>query len=211
MTDEQPETPEAGEPQETAASPPPGDPVGADAPGETGETGETGPTAGASDPLDLENLGDTPAPEEAEPGSELALAQERVAALTLDLQRLQAEYVNYKRRVDRDREQVGRNATAAAVTAMLPVLDDIDRAREHEELGGGFRAVADGLGKAVASLGLERFGTPGEEFDPQMHEAISHGASEEVTTTTVEHVAQAGYRFGDRVVRAAVVTVVSPA
>ena len=149
--------------------------------------------------------------EAAEPvGDELAAAQERIAALTLDLQRLQAEYVNYKRRVDRDRELNKRQATVAAATALLPVLDDIDRAAEHGEVVGGFKVVADSLVRVVGQLGLERFGEPGEEFDPNLHEAISQRVSDEATTTTVEHVAQAGYRAGDRVVRAAMVTVLSP-
>jgi molecular chaperone GrpE len=141
---------------------------------------------------------------------ELVLAQTALAERTLDLQRLQAEYLNYKRRVDRDRELIRQNAVFAVLQNLLPVLDDLDRAREHGELEGGFKAVADSLERTVSGLGLTKYGAPGEEFDPTMHEALMHGHSAEVTTTTVDVVAQAGYRIGDRVVRAAKVTVLDP-
>jgi molecular chaperone GrpE len=142
--------------------------------------------------------------------TDLAKAQQDVAALTGDLQRLQAEYVNYKRRVDRDRELVKQNATFSVLSALLPVLDDIDRAREHGELDGGFKAVADSLERIVAAQGLEKFGRRGDAFDPNLHEALMHAHSAEVTTTTCQDIVQAGYRIGDRVVRAARVTVVDP-
>jgi molecular chaperone GrpE len=141
---------------------------------------------------------------------ELVLAQTALAERTLDLQRLQAEYLNYKRRVDRDRELIRQNAVFAVLQNLLPVLDDIDRAREHGELEGGFRAVADSLERTVSGLGLTKYGASGDEFDPTLHEALMHGHSPEVTTTTVDVVAHAGYRIGDRVVRAAKVTVLDP-
>jgi molecular chaperone GrpE len=142
--------------------------------------------------------------------ADLEKAQQDVAGLTGDLQRLQAEYVNYKRRVDRDRELVRQNATFSVLSAMLPVLDDIDRAREHGEVEGGFKAVADSLERIVASLGLEKFGAPGDEFDPNLHEALMHAHSADVTTTTCQNIVHAGYRIGERVVRPARVTVVDP-
>jgi molecular chaperone GrpE len=141
---------------------------------------------------------------------QLTLAQTELAERTLDLQRLQAEFLNYKRRVDRDRELVKQNATFGVLGGLLPVLDDIDRAREHGELEGGFKAVADSLERIVGSLGLTKFGAKGDEFDPNVHEALMHGHSPDVTTTTVDVVAHAGYRIGDRVVRAAKVTVLDP-
>lgn len=140
----------------------------------------------------------------------MAAAQQESAERLADLQRLQAEYVNYKRRVDRDRELVKENATYSVLSALLPVLDDIDRAREHGELDGGFKAVAESLERVVSGLGLTRFGEPGDEFDPTLHEALMHGHSPDVTTTTCQHIVQAGYRIGERVVRAAKVTVVDP-
>jgi molecular chaperone GrpE len=141
---------------------------------------------------------------------ELTLAQTALAERTLDLQRLQAEFLNYKRRVDRDRELVKQNAVFAVLSGLLPVLDDIDRAREHGELEGGFQAVADSLERTVSALGLTKFGAKGDEFDPNLHEALMHGHSPDVTTTTVDLVAHAGYRIGDRVLRAAKVTVLDP-
>ncbi|OIJ24486.1 nucleotide exchange factor GrpE [Nocardioides luteus] len=135
----------------------------------------------------------------------------RVAELTTDLQRLQAEYVNYKKRVDRDRELVSQNATYKVLSPIVDVLDTIDRAREHGEVEGGFKAVADQLEKIVTNLGLKKFGEPGDIFDPTRHEALSHmGTDPEVEETSVKLVAKAGYMIGDRVVRAAQVLVVDP-
>jgi len=142
--------------------------------------------------------------------ADLAEAQQALAERTADLQRLQAEYVNYKRRVDRDRELGKQNATFSVLSALLPVLDDIDRAREHGEVEGGFKAVADSLDRAVVGLGLVRFGEAGDEFDPNIHEALMHAHSPDVTRTTCQHIILAGYRIGARVVRPARVTVVDP-
>jgi molecular chaperone GrpE len=138
--------------------------------------------------------------------------KDRLAERTSDLQRLQAEYVNYKRRVDRDRELVRENATYAALTPIIDVLDTIDRARDHEPLEGGFKAVAEQLERIVTGLGLVKFGAVGDPFDPTIHEALSHiGTDPEVEVTTCKVVAKAGYKIGDRVVRAAQVLVVDPA
>jgi molecular chaperone GrpE len=142
---------------------------------------------------------------------ELFALRGNVADLTNDLQRLQAEYANYRKRVDRDRLLIAESASYKALTPVVEVLDTIDRAREHGELDGGFKAVADQLERAVAASGLVRFGAPGDAFDPTLHEALSHlGTDAEVTVTTVKHVAKGGYRMGDRVVRAAQVLVVDP-
>ena len=135
----------------------------------------------------------------------------KIDELTGDLQRLQAEYVNYRKRVERDRELVAQNATYKVLAPIVDVLDTIDRAREHGEVEGGFKAVADQLERIVSSLGLSKFGAPGEPFDPQQHEALSHlGSDPEVEVTTVKVLAKAGYRIGERVVRAAQVLVVDP-
>jgi molecular chaperone GrpE len=143
---------------------------------------------------------------------ELAAMKGSLADLTNDLQRLQAEYANYRKRVDRDRQLVAETAAYKALTPVIEVLDTIDRAKEHGELEGGFKAVADQLERVVTSAGLVRFGEPGDAFDPTFHEALSHlGADTEVEVTTVKHVAKGGYRMGDRVVRAAQVLVVDPA
>ena len=153
---------------------------------------------------------DGPAAEGTAPGSAASETEVRAAELTADLQRVQAEYLNYKRRVDRDRELVMQNANFSMLSALLPVLDDVDRAREHGELNGGFKAVAEALERVVAGQGLEKFGTPGDPFDPRVHEALMHGLSSEVDTTTCDKIVQAGYRIGERVVRPAMVTVVDP-
>lgn len=153
---------------------------------------------------------DTAAQADAEVEADIGDAQRLVAGLTEDLQRLQAEYVNYKRRVDRDRDLVLQNAKFSVLSAMLPVLDDLDRAREHGELEGGFKAVADSLERIVAAQGLVKFGASGDEFDPRLHEALMHAHSKDVTTTTCQDIVSAGYKIGDRVVRPARVTVVDP-
>jgi molecular chaperone GrpE len=134
----------------------------------------------------------------------------RLVELTADLQRLQAEYVNYKRRVDRDRDLVLQNAKFSILSALLPVLDDVDRAREHEQLDGGFKAIAESLERIVSGQGLVKFGVEGDEFDPHLHEAVMHSLSPHVVKTTCDKIVQAGYQFGDRVVRPAMVTVVDP-
>ena len=134
----------------------------------------------------------------------------QVAERTADLQRLQAEYANYRRRVERDREVIRETAVANVLTNLLPVLDDIGRAREHGELEGGFKSVGEALEATVEKLGLERFGTPGDPFDPTVHEALTHAHSDDVTEATAVEVFQPGYRIGDRVVRPARVAVAEP-
>jgi len=142
---------------------------------------------------------------------ELTAARAALAERTADLQRLQAEFLNYKRRVDRDRELVRQNATYHALAPITEVLDTVDRAREHGDLDPGFRAVAEQLERVVTDLGLTKFGEVGDPFDPRIHEALSHiGEDPEVQVTTNKVVAKAGYRIGDRVVRAAQVLVVDP-
>lgn len=137
--------------------------------------------------------------------------EEQLAERTADLQRLQAEFLNYKRRVDRDRALIADNATYKVLQPIVEVLDTIDRAREHGELEGGFKAVAEQLERIVAGLGLTRFGEPGDVFDPTLHEALSHlGTDPEVDVVTAKVVAKAGYKINDRVVRAAQVLVVDP-
>jgi molecular chaperone GrpE len=154
-----------------------------------------------------------PAPQRDTLESLAARVAELEAALaerTADLQRLQAEYVNYKRRVDRDREVVRNSAVASALGQLLPVLDDIDRARDHGELEGGFKAVAESFERIVTGLGLERFGEVGDPFDPHIHEALMHSYAPDVEVPTAQMVLQPGYRFRDRIVRPARVAVVEP-
>ncbi|TQM82108.1 molecular chaperone GrpE [Saccharothrix saharensis] len=126
---------------------------------------------------------------------------------TADLQRLTAEYANYRKRVERDRELVITTAKAQVAGELLAVLDDIERAGAHGDLTGAFKAVADKLVAALHGTGLEPFGHEGEEFDPSVHEAVQHGTSPDVSGPTVTAVLRRGYRFGERVLRPALVAV----
>ena len=132
------------------------------------------------------------------------------ATLTADLQRLQAEYSNYRKRVERDRAVASEIAIAAVLSELLATLDDIDRAAEHGELTGGFKSVADQLINTTTRLGLERYGNDGDTFDPQIHEALMHETSAEVTVPTASKILQPGYKFKDRVLRPARVSVTDP-
>jgi molecular chaperone GrpE len=148
---------------------------------------------------------------EVEGADDAGQVERELAERTADLQRLQAEFLNYKRRVERDRDLVRENAVFAVLSPMLDVLDSIDRARDAGELEGGFKGVADQLERIVAGLGLSKFAEPGDPFDPTHHEALSHiGTDPDVDVVTCKHIAKAGYRIGDRVVRAAQVLVVDP-
>jgi molecular chaperone GrpE len=129
---------------------------------------------------------------------------------TADLQRVTAEYANYRKRVERDRQAVVEQALAGVLITLLPVLDDIDRARDHGELEGGVKSIADNLETTLTRLGLERFGTVGESFDPTVHEAMTHAHRDDVTEPTCAEIYQPGYRLGERVLRPARVAVVDP-
>ena len=155
-----------------------------------------------------------------QPASELAESSEpaeadfeaQLAERTADLQRLQAEYINYKRRVDRDRELIRTQGAESVLRSLLTVIDDITRADQHGELTGGFKAVADSLRDVSKSHNLEPFGAVGDPFDPRLHEAVAHvGTSTDVSVQSIDAVMQTGYRIGDRIVRHAVVSVVDPA
>jgi molecular chaperone GrpE len=133
-----------------------------------------------------------------------------VAALTADLQRLQAEYANYRKRVERDRAVAHELAISSVLTELLATLDDIDRAADHNELTGGFKAVADQLAAITNRFGLEKYGTEGEAFDPQIHEALLHDTSADVTVSTASKILQPGYKVKDRILRPARVAVTDP-
>lgn len=135
---------------------------------------------------------------------------DEVAVLTSDLQRIQAEYSNYRKRVDRDRITANEITTAIVLSEFLPVLDDISRAEEHGELTGGFKAVADQLETITTKLGLTKFSDVDVPFDPNIHEALMHSTSPDVTETSVTQVLQPGFKFKDRVIRPARVAVTDP-
>ena len=133
-----------------------------------------------------------------------------VAALTADLQRLQAEYANYRKRVERDRAVASEVATAAVLTELLATLDDIERAASHGELTGGFKAVADQLASITNRFGLEKYGVEGEAFDPQIHEALMHETSADIAVATATKILQPGYKYKERILRPARVAVTEP-
>ncbi len=134
-------------------------------------------------------------------------AADKVAALTTDLQRVHAEYSNYRKRVERDRQLVRERAAESVLTELLPILDDIGRARDHDELSGGFRSVGEALEATVKRLGLTPFGAAGEPFDPNRHEALMREEREGVTDPTIVTVLQVGYEMNGRIVRPARVSV----
>jgi molecular chaperone GrpE len=144
-------------------------------------------------------------------GQPQADVEARLAERTADLQRLQAEYANYRKRVDRDRAAVREQAVANVLTGLLPVLDAIDQAREHGELSGGFKSVADSLASSLGKLGLVAYGEKGDLFDPKIHEALTHTYSPDVTEDTCVEIFQPGYKVGDRILRPARVAVAAPA
>jgi molecular chaperone GrpE len=141
-----------------------------------------------------------------EPGQEA----DPVATLTSDLQRLQAEYANYKKRVERDRAVAHESAVGAVLSELLALLDDVDRAEQHGELSGGFKAVADQLNSITSRIGLEKYGTEGELFDPQIHEALMHDESADVVVPTASKILQPGYKYKERILRPARVAVTDP-
>lgn len=158
----------------------------------------------------LSGAGSPPPADPADSANPAGELEAQVAERTADLQRVQAEYANYRRRVDRDRQAVGEAALASVFANLLPVLDDIDRARSHGEVTDGFALVADGLEATLAKLGLDRFGDVGEPFDPTRHEALTHGYSADVAEPVCAEVFQPGYRVGERVLRPARVAVLEP-
>jgi molecular chaperone GrpE len=135
---------------------------------------------------------------------------DQLAERTADLQRVHAEYANYRKRVERDRLAVREQALANVLSSLLPVLDDIGRAREHGDLNGAFKSVGESLETMAAKLGLESFGEPGEPFDPLVHEALMHSYSPDVTEPTAVQILQPGYKVGERIIRPARVAVAEP-
>jgi molecular chaperone GrpE len=135
---------------------------------------------------------------------------DKVSELTADLQRITAEYANYRKRVDRDRELIRDMSTSVALEQLIPILDDISRAREHGDLTGTFSTVADALSTVTKRLGLVEFGKVDEDFDPSIHEALSTMEDDSVDSQKVGTVAQVGYKVGERILRPARVVVKQP-
>jgi molecular chaperone GrpE len=177
-----PETFEVREPQATAAP------------------AAEGANAGGSNPAAEPDVRDV----------ELAQVRHDLAERTADLQRLQAEYVNYKRRVDRDRDVSRAAGIEGVLKDLLNVVDDIRSARDHEELSGGFKAVAEEVERVTAKYGLESYGTKGDAFDPHIHEALLHMHADGITGPTCVEILQPGYKIKDKIIRPARVAVAEP-
>ncbi|SCG47024.1 nucleotide exchange factor GrpE [Micromonospora halophytica] len=143
-------------------------------------------------------------------GAELEALRAELDERTRDLQRVSAEYANYRKRVDRDRALVQEQATGSVLAALLPILDDLDRAREHGDLVGPFGTVAEQLTTALGKFGLTPFGEQGDPFDPTRHEAVAHQTSADVDAPTCVQVMRRGYLLGERLLRPALVAVADP-
>jgi len=174
--------------------------AGPGAPGPAAKRGESSQSEAAAKPA-------AASADESDAAVELRV---QLAERTADLQRLQAEYANYRKRVDRDRATVREQAVASALTELLPVLDAIAQAHEHGELSGGFKSVADSLQAAVGKLGLVSYGQRGDAFDPKIHEALAYSDSPDVTEDTCVDIFQPGYKVGERILRPARVAVAAP-
>ncbi|MEV7228278.1 MULTISPECIES: nucleotide exchange factor GrpE [Polymorphospora] len=143
-------------------------------------------------------------------GAELEALRAELDERTRDVQRVSAEYANYRKRVDRDRGVAAEQTTGTVLTELLPVLDDLDRARDHGDLVGPFGSVAEKLTAALGKFGLTGFGEKGDPFDPTRHEAVAHLTSAEVTEPTCVEVMRRGYLLGERLLRPALVAVADP-
>jgi molecular chaperone GrpE len=179
-------------------------------PGGAASMGASAPAGPGARPGAARPDADRAGAEQAGAAADLKAAEQQLAERTADLQRVTAEYANYRKRVERDRAAVREQAVANVLSGLVPVLDDIGRAREHEELVGGFKSVAESLEAAVTKLGLESFGEDGEPFDPKVHEALMHSYSTDVTEPTCIKILQPGYRVGERILRPARVEVAEP-
>ncbi len=153
---------------------------------------------------------DRPAGESGGLAAELEALRAELEERTRDVQRVSAEYANYRKRVERDRSLVTEQATGSVLAALLPILDDLDRARDHGDLVGPFGSVAEQLITALGKFGLAPFGEQGDPFDPTRHEAVTHQTSADVTEPTCVQVMRRGYQIGERLLRPALVAVADP-
>jgi molecular chaperone GrpE len=177
-----------------------------------GTAGEAG-TVPPSPPTGNERAnerGNEQGPDGSQESEEVRVLTTQLEERTADLQRLKAEYDNYRRRADRDRQAGADQAAAKVLSGLLATLDDIDRAAEHGDLTGPFQAVATGLLTTLTSVGLERYGQAGDPFDPQVHEALVHTFQPGLEGPTCVEIYRSGYRYAGRVLRPAQVVVAEP-
>lgn len=185
--------------------------VDANADAEREESPATDDEANASKSKENNDSSDTQSNEEEDSLTPLGKAKKEAAEYLEALQRERAEFINFRNRASKEQDRFRQHGIIDVLTALLPALDDIDRIREHSDMDDSFKAVAAKLDKAFEKFGVEKFGEKGEEFDPTKHDAILHKPDPDATKDTVDVVVEAGYRIGDRVIRAARVVVASPA
>jgi molecular chaperone GrpE len=200
----------AAQGQQNAAASDPGRPGPDQAGGPAAEAAGASPGGGAQDDHPAAAAGPAQHAAAGSNGGRGTDAAVMLAERTADLQRLQAEYANYRKRVERDRQAVREQALASVLGQLLPVLDDIGRAREHGELVGGFKQVAEALEAAAAKLGLTTYGEAGDPFDPTLNEALMHSYSADVSEPACVTILQPGYKVGERILRPARVAVAEP-
>ena len=169
-------------------------------------------SADSTNSVNSEESSDSEGSQNADEGSltPLGKAKKEAAEYLEALQRERAEFINFRNRASKEQDRFRQHGIIDVLTALLPALDDIDRIREHSDMDDSFKAVATKLDKAFEKFGVEKFGEKGEDFDPTKHDAILHRPDPNATKETVDAVVEAGYRIGDRVIRAARVVVASP-
>ena len=174
------------------------------------ETASTAANAASSESQENGDAADSATQDGEDTLTPLGQAKKEAAEYLEALQRERAEFINFRNRSQKEQERFRQHGIIDVLTALLPALDDIDRIREHSEMDESFKAVSTKIDKASEKFGVEKFGEKGEDFDPTKHDAILHKPDPQAEKETVDTVVEAGYRIGDRVIRAARVVVASP-
>ena len=174
------------------------------------ETASTAANAASSESQENGDAADSATQDGEDTLTPLGQAKKEAAEYLEALQRERAEFINFRNRSQKEQERFRQHGIIDVLTALLPALDDIDRIREHSEMDESFKAVSTKIDKAFEKFGVENFGEKGEDFDPTKHDAILHKPDPQAEKETVDTVVEAGYRIGDRVIRAARVVVASP-
>ena len=174
------------------------------------ETAATAANAASSESQENGDTADSATQDGEDTLTPLGQAKKEAAEYLEALQRERAEFINFRNRSQKEQERFRQHGIIDVLTALLPALDDIDRIREHSEMDESFKAVSTKIDKAFEKFGVEKFGEKGEDFDPTKHDAILHKPDPQAEKETVDTVVEAGYRIGDRVIRAARVVVASP-
>ena len=182
----------------------------ASATSDSAATSETAANAASSESQENGDAADGATQDGEDTLTPLGQAKKEAAEYLEALQRERAEFINFRNRSQKEQERFRQHGIIDVLTALLPALDDIDRIREHSEMDESFKAVSAKIDKAFEKFGVEKFGEKGEDFDPTKHDAILHKPDPNAEKETVDTVVEAGYRIGDRVIRAARVVVASP-